>query len=293
MRILNIGSMNLDYVYQVDHILRPGETEAAGSRQVFLGGKGMNQSCALARAGAEVFHAGMIGKDGGAFPEACREIGVDSRYIKTVDTPTGHTVIQVDKNAQNSILLFGGANRMLTEEFVEEVLAEFTADDLLLLQNEVNLLPYIVDRAWEKGMTIALNPSPYNKDLEAVDLGKISIFLLNEVEEGQITGKTQPMEILEALRSRFPRTRIMLTLGREGSIYADSTQVLRQPIYPVEAVDTTGAGDTFTGYFLAGLAEGLPMEQILQMSAKASAIAVSRPGAVPSIPGRQEVMEQL
>ena len=293
MRVLNIGSLNLDYVYSVDHIIQPGETEATGSREVFLGGKGMNQSCALATAGVEVFHAGMIGKEGTAFLDACREIGVDSRYIRVVDAPTGHTVIQLDRNAQNSILLFGGANQMLTEEFVDEVLSHFTAEDLLLLQNEVNLLPYIVDRAYEKGMQIALNPSPFNEKLEAVDLNKISIFLLNEVEGGQITGKTDPMEVLEALRSRFPRARIMLTLGMDGSVYADGTRLLRQPIFPVRAVDTTAAGDTFTGYFLAGLAEGMPMEEILRMSARASAIAVSRPGAVPSIPSRREVMEQL
>ncbi len=293
MRVLNIGSMNLDYVYSVDHIICPGETEATGSRNTFLGGKGMNQSCALAKAGVEVYHAGLIGKDGTAFLDACKEYGVHSDYIRVVDVPTGHTVIQIDKNAQNSILLFGGANQMLTEAYVDEVLSHFTSEDVLLLQNEVNLLPYIVDKAYEKGMQIALNPSPFNEKLLQVDLSKISIFLLNEVEGYQITGEKEAGQILEALRSRFPDARIMLTLGMDGAIYADKDSRIHQPIFPVKAVDTTAAGDTFTGYFLAGISEGLSMEEILRRSAKASSIAVSRPGAVPSIPWREEVLKQL
>ena len=293
MSILNIGSMNLDYVYRIDHIVRPGETEAASSRQVFLGGKGMNQSCALAKAGAQVFHAGMIGRDGTAFLDACREYGVRSDFIRIIDAPTGHTVIQLDRDAQNSILLFGGANRMLTEAFVDEVLSGFGPEEVLLLQNEVNLLPYIVDRACERGMQIALNPSPFDEKLREVDLSKVSVFLLNEVEGGQITGRIDPDEILQALRLRFPQAKIVLTLGVDGSVYADSDQVIRQPIFPVEAVDTTAAGDTFTGYFLAGLAQGLPMEEVLRQSAMAASIAVSRAGAVPSIPCRDEVLRRL
>ena len=168
MRVLNIGSLNIDYVYSVDHIILPGETEATGSRNTFLGGKGMNQSCALAKAGVEVYHGGMIGEDGRMFLDACKKYGVHDEFIKIVDGPSGHTVIQIDKNAQNSILLFGGANQKMTKEYIDEVLSHFNADDILLLQNEVNLLPYIVDKAYEKGMQIALNPSPFNEKLDAV-----------------------------------------------------------------------------------------------------------------------------
>ena len=293
MRILNIGSLNIDYVYTVDHIILPGETEATGSRNIFLGGKGMNQSCALAKAGVEVYHGGMIGEDGKMFLDACKEYGVHDEFIRIVDGPSGHTIIQIDKNAQNSILLFGGANQKMTTEYIDEVLSHFGSDDILLLQNEVNLLPYIVDKAFEKEMQIALNPSPFNEKLNAVDMKKISIFLLNEVEGFQLTGKTDPEAILAELRSLFPHARILLTLGKDGAIYADETQKLYQPIFPVKAVDTTAAGDTFTGYFLAGLSQGLPMEEVLRISAKASSIAVSREGAVPSIPWREEVMVSL
>ena len=289
MKVLNMGSMNLDYVYTVDHIILPGETEATSSRNTFLGGKGMNQSCALAKAGVDVYHAGLIGADGQAFLDACKEYGIHSDYIRIVDGPSGHTVIQIDKEAQNSILLFGGANQKFTKEYIDEVLSNFDASDLLLLQNEINLLPYVVDCAYEKGMTIALNPSPFNEKLDAVDMSKISIFLLNEVEGYQITGHTEPDAIIAKLLGLYPHARIVLTLGKDGAVYADAEQKHFQPIFPVKAVDTTAAGDTFTGYFLAGLIEGMPIPEILRMSAKASSITVSREGAVPSIPYRSEV----
>ena len=176
---------------------------------------------------------------------------------------------------------------------VDEVLADFASGDILLLQNEVNLLPYIVDKAYEKGMVIALNPSPYNEKLDAVDMTKISIFLLNEVEGAQISGSTDPKEILKVMLEKFPHARIVLTLGKDGAIYADQAETYFQPIFSVKTVDTTAAGDTFTGYFLAGLTEGMPIPDILRMSAKASSIAVTRSGAVPSIPYRKEVMEAL
>lgn len=291
MRVLNIGSMNLDYVYHVDHILTPGETEAAHSRETFLGGKGMNQSCALAKAGAQVCHAGRIGADGQAFLTACREYGIDTTHIQTVDVPTGHTVIQIDKSGQNCILLFGGANRSFTEAAIDEILSHFTADDLLLLQNEINLLDYTVERAYQKGMTIALNPSSFDEKLKAVDMGKISLFLLNEVEGFQMTGHSQAEEILDGLLHSYPHARIVLTLGKDGAVYADRENRYYQPIFPVQAVDTTAAGDTFTGYFLAGWMEGMPIPEVLRMSAKASSIAVSRKGAVPAIPYRHEVTD--
>ena len=293
MKVLNIGSMNLDLVYRVDHIVQPGETEASVSMNTFLGGKGMNQSVALAKAGVEVYQGGMIGEDGQPFLDACAEYGVRADFIRKVEGKSGHAVIQIDSSAQNCILLYGGANQMLTEAYVDEVLSHFGSGDILLLQNEVNLLPYIVEKAYEKGMQIALNPSPFNEKLSAVDMTKISIFPLNEVEGNQVTGLTVPEEIIVKMQEMFPHARIVLTLGKDGAVYADGEERFFQPIFPVKAVDTTAAGDTFTGYFLAGLAEGMAIPEILKMSAKASSIAVSRAGAVPSIPYRDEVMAAL
>lgn len=293
MKVLNIGSMNLDHVYTVDHIVEPGETQSSTQLQLFLGGKGMNQSVALAKAGVEVYQGGMIGADGGVFLDACREYGIHADYIRTVDARTGHAIIQIDKNAQNCILLYGGANQALTEAYVDEVISQFDSGDILLLQNEVNLLPYIVDRGHAQGMKIVLNPSPFDDKLKAVDMTKISLFLLNEIEGYQLTGCREPDAIIDSIRERFPHAAVVLTLGSDGAVYADQSCKHFQPIFPVKAVDTTAAGDTFTGYFIAGLAQGMEIPDILRMSAKASSIAVSRAGAVPSIPYRDEVIASL
>lgn len=293
MKVLNIGSMNLDHVYNVDHIVQPGETQATTGMNIFLGGKGMNQSIALAKAGADVYHGGLIGKDGQAFIEACKEYGVNYDYIKKIEGKTGHAIIQIDKSAQNCILLYGGTNEKLTAEYVDSVIKDFDDGDILLLQNEVNMLPYIVDKAYERGMKIALNPSPYNEKLDAVDMNKISYFIMNEVEGAQITGLVEPDDIIAKIVEMYPDAKIVLTLGGDGAIYADKDVRYHQPIFKVEAVDTTAAGDTFTGYFLTGIIEGMEIPDILKMSAKASSIAVTRQGAVPSIPYRKEVTEAL
>lgn len=290
MKVLNFGSLNLDYVYQVKNILIPGETQASKSRKTFCGGKGLNQSIALAKAGISVYHAGMVGEEGDVLLETCRENGVNTEFIKKIDGPGGHTVIQVDENGQNSILLFGGANRSITREFVDEVLSCFGKGDIILLQNEINELDYIIDCAYEKGMMIVLNPSPFDSALEQCDLTKVSLFLVNEIEGYQITGEKEPDRILAKVRELYPKAKIVLTLGGNGSVYQDENGIYRQGIYKVKAVDTTAAGDTFTGYFISSIIDGMPVQEGLELAAKASAIAVSRPGATASIPLREEVL---
>ena len=290
MKVLNFGSLNLDYVYSVDHMVMPGETLASGGMNIFCGGKGLNQSIALAKAGVPVYHAGMIGEEGGALLDACKEGGVKTDFIRTIPGKSGHTIIQVDKDGQNCILLFGGANRSITKEFVDEVLSHFEEGDILLLQNEVNLLDYIINKAYEIGMVIILNPSPYNNALDVCEFQKVSMFLLNEIEGGQVTGETETEKILEKLKELYPETKVVLTLGGEGSIYQYKEEQYRQGIYKVKAVDTTAAGDTFTGYFISSVIDGMSVPEGLDLAAKASAIAVSREGATASIPFREEVL---
>ena len=291
MKVLNFGSLNLDYVYQVESILIPGETQASKDRQTFCGGKGLNQSIALAKAGIPVYHAGMIGEEGDILLETCKENGVNTEFIRQIPGPGGHTVIQVDKDGQNCILLFGGANRSITREFVDEVLASFEKGDIILLQNEINELDYIIDKASEKGMMIILNPSPFDDNLKVCDLTKVSLFLVNEIEGYQITGEKEPEKILAAVKEKYPSAKIVLTLGGEGSAYQDETGIYCQGIFKVKAVDTTAAGDTFTGYFISSIIDGMPVQEGLELAAKASAIAVSRPGATASIPLKKEVLE--
>ena len=289
MRILNFGSLNLDYVYSVDHIVQPGETLSSSGLEIFSGGKGLNQSVALARAGATVFHAGMVGADGGQLLQVCKENGVDTRHIRTVSERSGNAIIQVTARGQNSIILFGGANQQNDSQHIRKVMEDFGEGDLLLLQNEINLLDEIIERAAAKGMRIALNPSPYNESIVSCDLGKVSIFLINEVEGEQITGRTQPEEIISAMKERYPAAGIVLTLGKRGVVYSQDDKLYRHGIYDVPVVDTTAAGDTFTGYFLCSLVENREPGEALLRASVASSLAVSKKGATASIPWACEV----
>lgn len=293
MKILNFGSLNLDYVYSVEHFVTGGETISSGGRETFCGGKGLNQSVAAAKAGGNVFHAGNIGAEGGMLTDMLRSAGVNTDFVRTLSVPTGHAVIQVNNAGNNCIILYGGANRCITEEQINETLADFSAGDFLILQNEVNMLSEIVDKAYEKGMVIFLNPSPFDDNLKNIDYNKISYILLNEVEGCAISGKTEAEDILDAIREKYPKMKTVLTLGENGSIYDDGNARIKQDIFKVKAVDTTAAGDTFTGYFVQAVAEGESAAKALRRAAAASAIAVSRKGAAPSVPTASEVEKFL
>ncbi len=292
MKILSFASLNIDYVYKVPHVVMKGETISSRSLNIYPGGKGLNQSIALGKAGASVFHAGAIGEDGKFLVDCLNEAGVDTTFVKIIPgIQSGHAIIQNDDEGDNCILLHGGANQAITKEQVEETFAAFEEGDYLILQNEINELKYIVEKAHEKGMQIVLNPSPMNEIITELPLEYITYFLLNEIEAGQILGKEieEPEEIIAALAEKFPKAKVVLTLGSDGSVFLDGEKVVKQGIYKVETVDTTAAGDTFTGYFIAGEAKGQEVEKSMDMAARASSIAVSRPGAGVSIPTLDEV----
>lgn len=296
MRVLNFGSLNVDYVYKLPHVVMKGETISSRSLNTYPGGKGLNQSIALGKAGAEVYHAGAIGEDGRFLVDFLNESGVNTKFVKIFsDIKSGHAIIQNDDEGDNCILLYGGANQAITKEQVDETMAEFSGGDYLVLQNEINELKYIVEKAHKKGMKIVLNPSPMNEKITELPLEYIDYFLLNEIEAGQILGRTvdSPEEIIAALTEVFPQARIVLTLGSDGSVYSDGIKKILQHIYKVETVDTTAAGDTFTGYFIAGELKGQETEVSMDMAAKAAAITVSRPGAGVAIPTLKEVEEFL
>lgn len=293
VKVLNFGSLNLDFVYRVDHIVTPGETIDAAGVQTNCGGKGLNQSIALARAGADVAHAGAVGEDGGMLVDLCRVSDVDVSRIRTLAGRTGHAIIQVDKTGQNSIVLFGGANRAVTSEAIDEALVGFGAGDVIVLQNEVNMLPQIIEAAAAHGMRVVLNPSPFDKRIDACDLSRVWLFFVNEVEGEQLTGTSDPDEMLDAFEKMFPSANVVLTLGGEGARALFGGERYEQAAVSCEVVDTTGAGDTFTGYFLAEYLRTGDVSAALRMAAQASSIAVSRSGAAPSIPVLSEVQAAL
>ena len=292
MRVLNYGSLNIDLVYAMPHFVRAGETLASLGHQTFAGGKGLNQSIALAKAGADVCHAGKIGRDGLFLRELLERHGVDTSCLAVTAGPTGHAVIQVDPSGQNCIIICGGANQEITPADVDGVLRHFEAGDVLLIQNEISSLPYLIGAAAAKGMRIALNPSPINEALGEMDLSAVTWFILNEIEGEQLSGKRVPEEICRELLAKYPGSTVVLTLGKRGVLCADGRDTISHGIYDVPVVDTTAAGDTFTGYFLAGVLSGLSPAQCLERASIASSIAIGRAGAAESIPERAEVDEK-
>lgn len=291
MKILNFGSCNMDFVYTLDHIVAVGETETSNSMQVFPGGKGLNQSVALAKAGMEVYHAGCIGNDGEMLADVLKSNGVDISNIKRVDEKTGHAIIQVSSKGDNSIFLYPGSNVTITEDFVDEVLDKFQKGDMLLLQNEINMIDYIVKKAYEKGMCIILNPSPCNDVIKKIDFNMLSYIILNEVEMSELAECDNPKDGLKLFLKKYHKLKVVLTLGSEGSMYSDSEKRVFQPSFKVKVVDTIAAGDTFTGYFFAQTAMSSDVEKALKIASIASAVAVSRNGASVSIPKLDEVLD--
>lgn len=294
MFIMNFGSLNIDHIYRVNHIVMPGETIADQSLTFAPGGKGLNQSIALARSGVRTMHAGCVGTDGGFLRELMEKCGVQTEYLRSVENLNGHAVIQVNDDGQNSIIIHGGSNRDITREQVDETLAHVSPDDMVLLQNETSQVSYIAECCGQKNIPLAFNPSPFSEYLlKKFPFEYVTYLLINETEGQQLSGYIEPEDIAGCLISRFPDMKVVLTLGSKGVYYADRNQVIQQPSFQVEAVDTTGAGDTFTGFFLGMISQGLEIPEALRYACAAAAISVTREGAAPSVPDLKTVKEFL
>ncbi|MCC5828281.1 MAG: ribokinase [Phycisphaeraceae bacterium] len=301
--IVNIGSLNIDYVYQVDSIVMPGQTLAAASRAVYAGGKGANQSVAIARAGGGVMHVGCIGPDGLWLKEQLAAEGIDTRHIRQVEEATGHAIIQVDQHAENAIIILAGANQCIEADQVQAALAEAAGPDAwVLLQNEVALGARWLDAAAEAGLGIALNPAPMNERVGRWPLEKVDLLVVNQSEAQALLGESKSAEgTLRALERRIRpagsggrrRPIIALTLGAEGSMVLDDRGLHHQAAFPAKVCDTTAAGDTWIGYFLTAISEGHDTVDAARWAACAGAICVERPGAIASIPTRAEVDRRL
>lgn len=293
MPILNFGSLNIDHVYRVDNFVLPGETKHTRSYTVNSGGKGLNQSIAAARAGSQVFHAGIAGRDGGFLVEMLQSSGVNTSLMLHSDEVSGHAIIQVTDSGQNCILLYGGTNQMLTEDYVDQTLDEFGSEGFVLLQNETNLVGEIIEKAARKGLRVALNAAPYAENVITYPVNRLDWLIVNEVEGAGIVGGEADESLLQRLAERYPQTGVLLTLGSRGAQCFRNGHYARIGSCKVQAVDTTAAGDTFSGYFLSGVLEGLSLAETLRLATVASALCVQRPGAANSIPMRAEVEQVL
>lgn len=289
MTVFNLGSINLDHLYRVNHFVRPGETLASSDYQVLLGGKGANQSIALARAGAEVRHIGAISQSDAWVLDALNDAGVNTTAIAQLDSASGHAIIQLTAEAENAILLYPGANHRLSRQQIDSALSSAKAGDWLLLQQETNALAEAMDSAAEHQMRIAYNPAPMVVDAVKPLLDRVDLLIVNEVEAMDLTATDSVDAAEAALLREYPQLHILLTLGRAGVVSIGPEGRHAIAAFSVEAVDTTAAGDTFIGYCLAALAEGQPVPVALQRGNAAAAVCVTRLGASVAIPERAEV----
>ncbi|MHA2199567.1 MAG: ribokinase [Candidatus Thorarchaeota archaeon] len=291
-RICNFGSINIDHVYRVKDFVQPGETLNSLSYQVFPGGKGLNQSIALARAGANVFHAGTVGPDGHWLVKRLEDEGVSTDYVQRIETATGHAIVQVTESGENSIILYGGANRTISSKNIVSCLAHFTKGDYCLLQNEINAIPDIISQAAQQQIKVVFNPARMTPDVQDYPLSKVDILIVNKIEGATLSGEESPKKIVHNLRSEYTNTAVLLSLGQEGLIYSDDKHPLMEyPARTVDVVDTTAAGDTLIGYFLASIVNGLLLNDALEIGISASALCVTRAGAADSIPTAKEVTD--
>lgn len=284
MPILNLGSVNIDHVYKVEHFVRPGETLSSSGYQIFAGGKGFNQSVALARADAMPFHAGRIGRNANWLVERLQKEGIDTTHLHESDTPTGHAMIQVEPSGENSIVLYGGANQTITEADIHSACATFAEGDTLLVQNETNLIAEAIQTAHDRKMRIVFNPAPMTSAIRDYPLYLVDLFVLNETEAEGLTGETDPDAIRKEMLAQYPRAGVVLTLGSKGAIYFDAQAFHQETVPAVNAIDTTAAGDTFIGFFLAELMQSNDPAKALSQGCRATSICVTRTGAADSIP---------
>lgn len=289
MHILNFGSLNIDDVYSVEHFVRPGETISPLSYEQFPGGKGLNQSVALACAGAEIYHAGLIGSDGLFLKELLISRGVRTDFLQEQNAPNGRAIIQVDRSGQNCIILYGGTNRQITTDRIEAVFSHFGVGDWLLLQNELNCTKALIEAGKHRGMTVVFNPSPFDEQVLKLPLHLVDWFFVNEIEGAALSDESEPERILDGIRARYPKSKTVLTLGKDGAMADDGEERAFHGIFDTKVVDTTAAGDTFTGFFLAAISAGKPLKQALKEASAASALTVSVKGASVSIPERKTV----
>ncbi len=283
-RILNFGSINLDHVYRVPHFVRPGETLASDSYSLGFGGKGYNQSIALARAGAQVWHAGAVGPEGSALLDHLQSEGVDVGGVRRVQVATGHAIIQVDEKGENAIVLFAGANCSIRTEDLEGFFKDFTPRDHFLCQNETSGVAAALRCARERGMSIWFNPAPMSCDVVNFPLDLVDWLVVNETEGAQLSGSSEPEIIAEVLEESYRGMNVILTLGGSGVLARIEGKRYRLPAEKVKVLDTTAAGDTFIGFLAAGIIGGLAAEDALRRAVQAAALCVGKEGAAESIP---------
>jgi ribokinase len=288
-KLVNLGSLCVDLGGRRIIKKGAGETVSSLSHQIFPGGKGLNQSLAAARSGAQVVHVGCIGPDGGLLLDVLKDADVDVSRVREVPEASGHAVIQVDEQGANSIVIAGGSNRLITPEDVDDALALLENGDWLLLQNEINDLPLVLERARAAHAQVAFNVAPVDDRIAGYDYTGVDWLIVNEIEACAVASADSEPKAFDLLMKMLPESQILLTLGANGLRYGYRNLVLNLPAYDVRAMDETAAGDAFIGAFLAALIQDMDLSMCLNRASAAGALAVTRPGAATSIPTAGEI----
>lgn len=294
-----VGSLNADQLLEVPAFPAAGETVLASDVLITAGGKGGNQAVAAARAGAAVVMIGALGDDahGVLVRRALTESGVDSRWVGTADgTHTGTAVVAVEAGGENRIIVASGANARLTRQDVESGLADAAPGDLVLLQLEtpVAVVAHAARFAKERGATVVLNAAPAPADADCLTTD-IDLLVVNQVEMRAVAGLVGaggsgdvPGTVLATARALD--CVVVCTRGADGAYVNVGDRVAHIPAVRVTAVDTTAAGDTYTGYLAAALARGeTDLPKALTTASAAAAVTVTRRGAMASIPYAHEI----
>ncbi|MEW6179857.1 MAG: ribokinase [Chloroflexota bacterium] len=295
--IVVVGSLNMDLVVRAPRHPQPGETLIGGNFQTFPGGKGANQAVAAARLGAQVRMIGRVGQDafGEALLQTVRQDGVDTTFIhRDEQAATGVALITLDAAGQNTIVVAPGANMRVTPQDIEEAEAAFAGADLLLMQLECPLeaVQAAARMAHRHGLQVVLNPAPARPLPEAL-LAQSDYLLPNQPELRLLTeGEDDVTRAAMQLMAKGVRN-LVVTLGEEGALLVTPEVQEKLPAFPVRVVDTVAAGDAFAAAFCVALAEGKPLREAVLWGNAAGAIAVTRPGAQPSMPTRQELTQFL
>ena len=300
MKVLCFGSANLDHVYKVDHFTVPGETQGCLEYNIKCGGKGVNQAIAMAFAGNDTYFAGIIGSDSGLLKDALVDKGVHIDYMKISNKPTGHAIIEVDQSGQNHILLYGGTNKEIDFEYIDEVLSHFSKGDIVVLQNEINNVPYIIERCYEKEMKSFFNAAPYDIAVKNYPIEKVTWLVVNETEGAALSNEEDYEKIIQTLKQKYPHTHILFTMGKEGSRAYYKNLRVEQPGFTVKAIETTGAGDTFCGCSINGVLKyGLDnldeekLKEILTYANAGAALITMKKGVIRSMPEPENIKELI
>ncbi len=285
MSIHCFGSINVDHVHRVPHFPAPGETLTDQDYSVGLGGKGANQAVAAARSGASVRFIGGIGADGTWTLDPLADAGIDTKSIAKLSTATGHAVIYVDPQGENSIVIHGGANQSITRQMIDDALGQAKPGDWWLTQNETNLVTESIEAAKARGLKTAYSAAPFDAAATEVVLPHLDLLAVNEGEAAA----------LQAHLGKEPDVPMLVTtLGARGvTLSQQGRDPLTLPAFDVTPTDTTGAGDTFIGTLIGALDLGSNLAAAARTASAAAAISVTRPGAADAIPTAAEVVAFL